>query len=68
MISINAQKDDIERQVDRIKGYVREHGWEVQVLKDIGSGMNENRKNYHKLLELVVKGGYRRLSSLIQIG
>ena len=29
---------------------------EVEILKDVGSGLNENRKNYRKLLELVAKG------------
>ena len=31
-------------------------GWQIQILKDIGSGLNENRKNYRKLLELAAKG------------
>ena len=67
-VSSHTQKDELEKQVDAIKRYARERGWEVQVFKDIGSGLNENRKNYHKLLELVAKGGYRRLSSLIRTG
>ena len=55
-VSSHTQKDDLEKQVDAIKRYARERGWEVQILKDIGSGLSENRKNYHKLLELVAKG------------
>ncbi|NJE09294.1 IS607 family transposase [Thermococcus sp. M39] len=55
-VSSHTQKDDLERQIETIKQYAKERGWEVQILKDIGSGLNENRKNYRKLLELVAKG------------
>ncbi|USH00109.1 IS607 family transposase [Thermococcus argininiproducens] len=55
-VSSHTQKDDLERQIKTIEEYARERGWQIQVLKDIGSGLNENRKNYRKLLELVAKG------------
>jgi len=55
-VSSHTQKDDLERQIEAIREYAKERGWQVQILKDIGSGLNENRKNYRKLLELVVKG------------
>ena len=46
----------LKRQIKTLKEYGRGKGWEIQILKDIGSGLNENRKNYRKLLELLVKG------------
>ena len=55
-VSNHTQKDDLERQIEAIREYARERGWEIQILKDIGSGLSENRKNYRKLLELVTKG------------
>ncbi|MGQ4915723.1 MAG: IS607 family transposase [Candidatus Asgardarchaeia archaeon] len=55
-VSSNTQKDDLERQIEAIEQYVRERGWQIQILKDIGSGLNENRKNYRKLLELTAEG------------
>ena len=55
-VSNHTQKDDLERQIEAIREYARERGWQIQILKDIGSGLNENRKNYRKLLELVAKG------------
>ncbi len=61
-VSSHTQKDGLERQIETIKGYAREKGWQVQILKDIGSGLNENRKNYLKLLELVAK---REVSKVI---
>ncbi len=55
-VSSHTQKDDLQRQVEAIEKYAERRGWRVQILKDIGSGLNENRKNYRKLLELVAKG------------
>jgi len=46
----------LKRQIKAIREYARERGWQIQIIKDIGSGLNENRKNYRKLLELVAKG------------
>lgn len=55
-VSNHAQKDYLARQIEAIKQYAKEKGWQIQILKDIGSGLNENRKNYRKLLELIAKG------------
>ena len=32
-VSSRTQKDDLERQVELIKNYAREKGWEIEVLK-----------------------------------
>jgi len=53
-VSSNTQKDDLERQIDMIKSYARDLTWNVEILKDIGSGLNEKRKNYKKLLKMVI--------------
>ena len=55
-VSSHTQKEYLERQIEAIREYAREKGWEIQILKDIGSGLSENRKNYRKFLELVAKG------------
>lgn len=60
-VSSNTQEDDLERQIEAIKEYAKERGWQIKVLKDIGSGLNENRKNYRKLLELIAKGEVSRV-------
>lgn len=55
-VSSRTQKDDLERQIEALEEYAHERNWEIKILKDIGSGLNENRKGYLKLLELVAKG------------
>ncbi|MEM1729489.1 MAG: IS607 family transposase, partial [Candidatus Jordarchaeales archaeon] len=53
-VSSSTQKDDLERQRQLILTYAKEKGYgEVQVLSDVGSGLNENRKNFLRLLDMV---------------
>ncbi len=53
-VSSHTQRDDLERQIELIKKYAKEKGWEVEILKDIGSGLKEDRRNFRKLLTMVV--------------
>ncbi|MCD6539048.1 IS607 family transposase [Candidatus Bathyarchaeota archaeon] len=53
-VSSHTQKDDLERQIELIKSYARERNWEVEILKDIGSGLKEDRRNFQKLLRMVM--------------
>ncbi|MEM3832323.1 MAG: IS607 family transposase [Thermoprotei archaeon] len=62
-VSSSTQKDDLERQKQLISSYAKEKGYgEIQVLTDIGSGLNEGRKNFLKLLNMVSE---RKISKLI---
>jgi len=53
-VSSHTQKDDLERQIELIKSYARERNWEVEILKDVGSGLKENRRSFQKLLRMVM--------------
>ena len=56
-VSSSTQRDDLERQKHSIMAYAKERGYgEIQILSDIGSGLNEKRKKFLKLLEMVSKG------------
>ena len=61
-VSSHAQRDDLERQIELIKSYAEERGWRVGILKDVGSGLKENRKNFQKLLRMVMN---REVSKVI---
>ena len=62
-VSSATQKDDLERQRQLIADYAKEKGCgEIQMLIDIGSGLNENRKNFLKLLEMVAE---RKVSKVV---
>jgi len=61
-VSSRKQKDDLERQVELIRNYAEKRGWEVEILKDIGSGLKEDRRNFMKLLKMVMN---REVSKVI---
>lgn len=51
-VSSHQQKDNLERQVERLSEFCISNGWVVdKVVKEIGSGLNDNRKKLLKLLE-----------------
>jgi len=53
-VSSHTQKDYLERQIELIKSYARERDWEIEILKDVGSGLKEDRRNFQKLLGMVM--------------
>jgi len=53
-VSSTTQKDDLERQKQLIHSYAKDKGYgNIQILSDVGSGINENRKSFLKLLDMV---------------
>jgi putative resolvase len=50
-VSSADQKEDLERQVQRLQAFAREQGWtEVRVVTEIGSGLNGKRKKLLRIL------------------
>ncbi len=60
-VSTHRQKADLERQVAVLSAYCEQHGWDYEVIKDLGSGINYSKKGLLKLLNLIVSGEIRRL-------
>lgn len=52
--STHKQQENLERQVGRLMEYAVTLGGSVELFKDIGSGLNENRKQFKKLLKRLV--------------
>jgi predicted site-specific integrase-resolvase len=51
-----ARQGDLDRQVEALKRYAAEHGYQVvEVIRDIGSGLKTNRRGLKKLLRMVVQ-------------
>jgi putative resolvase len=59
----STKKDDLEGQKQLIHSYAKDKGYgEIQILSDVGSGLNENRKGFLRLLEMVTE---RKISRVI---
>ena len=51
-VSSNKQREDLERQVKYMKDKFPTH----EIIKDIGSGLNYNRKGLQEIMEKAIKG------------
>jgi len=50
-VSSNQNKNNLHTQADRLSDYARARGWQVvEIVKEVGSGMNDNRRQLEKLL------------------
>ena len=56
-VSGNTQKDDLERQIKSLEDYVRKHYPQAEyiVVKDVASGLKEDRRGLRKLIEMARK-------------
>lgn len=53
-VSTKTQIDDLNRQIEQVKEYCKNNGYEIaNIFTDIASGLNDNRKNFNKLLETI---------------
>ena len=53
-VSSNKQKDDLERQIENVKTYMIANGYSFDVVTDIGSGINYNKKGLNQLIDMIV--------------
>jgi putative resolvase len=55
-VSSADQKEDLERQKQKLIEYAKSKGYQdIEVIEDIASGLNENRKGLNKLLKLATE-------------
>ena len=60
-VSSHDQKDDLERQKQVLALYCAGQGWTFEVVADVGSGMNYNKKGLKRLLSAIIDGAVGRL-------
>ena len=60
-VSSHDQKKDLERQVKVLEMYCASHGWQYDVISDLGSGMNYKKKGLADLLDRIVTDKAGRL-------
>ena len=60
-VSSREQKDDLDRQHEVLETYCAAKGWRTQVIRDLGSGMNYDKKGLKQLLEMILRRQMKRL-------
>ena len=60
-VSSSDQKKDLERQHAVLEAFCDKNGWQTEIIRDLGSGMNYNNQGLGRLLKLMVHGQMSRL-------
>lgn len=60
-VSSSDQREDLERQHAILEAFCNKNGWQTEIIRDLGSGTNYNKKGLLRLLELIVDGQMSRL-------
>ena len=60
-VSSHDQKLDLKRQENRLALYCQDNNLDFEVISDLGSGINYQKKGLNKLLKLMVSGAISRL-------
>lgn len=60
-VSSHDQKADLTRQVDMLQTFCTAKGWEFEVIRDLGSGLNFNKRGLQKIVNSIVEKSTPRL-------
>lgn len=60
-VSMQNQKKDLKNQVNLLEDYCLDHGWEFEVIEDLGSGVNYRKSGLRKLIQRICDGDVGRL-------
>jgi putative resolvase len=60
-VSSHDQKEDLERQAKVLASYCTRQGWNFQVVQDLGSGMNYQKKGLKTLINMIIEKKISRL-------
>ena len=60
-VSSHDQKEDLVRQEKMLEMFCSSHGWPFEIISDLGSGMNYNKRGLKKLLQKIMNGDIGRL-------
>ena len=60
-VSSSDQKEDLQRQIQNVSPYCIANGYQFQVISDLGSGLNYNKKGLRELIELICSNQIERI-------
>lgn len=60
-VSSHDQKQDLQRQVELLEAYCSAQGWTYEILQDLGSGLNYQKKGLKQLIKKIGSKSIQRL-------
>ena len=60
-VSSHDQKEDLTRQIAMLESFCAANGWQYEVIQDLGSGLNYNKRGLRQLIQRICSGEVGRL-------
>lgn len=60
-VSTQKQKENLDRQVECVRSYCAAHGYQFEIITDIGSGINYDKKGLNTLIEEVLNNNVEKV-------
>ncbi len=60
-VSSHEQKSDLKRQKEVLELFCATNGWQVEIIEDLGSGLNYSKKGLKRLIKLILDNQVERL-------
>ena len=60
-VSSHDQKDDLDRQKQVLELFCASHGWQFQIIDDVGSGVNYSKRGLQHLIRAIAENQVERL-------
>ena len=60
-VSSHKQTDDLERQIENVKTYMYAKGYQFEIITDIGSGINYNKKGLNQIIDMVTNSEVEKI-------
>jgi putative resolvase len=60
-VSSNKQKDDLVRQIENVKTYMIAKGYSFEIITDVGSGINYNKKRLNQLIDMITNSEVEKI-------
>ena len=66
-VSSHKQKDDLERQIENVRTYMIARGYQFEIISDIGSGINYNKKGLNQLIDMITNSEVEKIVILYKV-
>lgn len=60
-VSSHDQKKDLNRQIQVLELFSAQNGWQIEIISDLGSGLNYSKKGLKRLITLITNNQVERL-------
>jgi excisionase family DNA binding protein len=60
-VSSHDQKEDLKRQRQVLELFCAQHGWQLEIIEDLGSGLNYSKRGLQRLIRMITSNQVERL-------